>query len=68
MANQKGYKDNAGVLSKPDVEAPRSSSTRPAGRCEGELRKKDGKELAIRFVIPSQVAVVAAGVAAGPTC
>ena len=56
MANQKGYKDNAGVLSSPDIEGAKKLLDEAGWTVQGEFRKKDGKELAIRFVIPTQVA------------
>lgn len=56
MGNQKGYKDNAGALSSPSVEEAKKLLDEAGWKVEGEFRKKDGKELAIRFVIPTQVA------------
>ena len=56
MTNQKGYRDNAGVLSSPNAEGARKLLDEAGWTVEGDVRKKDGKELAIRFVIPSQVA------------
>ncbi|HEV8625884.1 MAG TPA: ABC transporter family substrate-binding protein, partial [Acidimicrobiia bacterium] len=56
MANQKGYKDNAGALSSPNVEEAKKLLDEAGWTVQGEFRKKDGKELAIRFVIPSNVA------------
>ena len=56
MTNQKGYKDNAGVLSSPDVAGAKKLLDDAGWKVEGDVRKKDGKELALRFVIPSQVA------------
>jgi len=56
MTNQKGYRDNAGVLSSPNVEGARKLLDEAGWTVQGDVRKKDGKELAIRFVIPSQVA------------
>jgi peptide/nickel transport system substrate-binding protein len=56
MANQKGYKDNAGVLSSPDADGAKKLLDEAGWKVEGEFRKKDGKELALRFVIPTQVA------------
>jgi len=56
MGNQKGYKDNAGALSSPDIEQAKKLLDEAGWKVEGEFRKKAGKELAIRFVIPSQVA------------
>jgi peptide/nickel transport system substrate-binding protein len=58
MANQTGYQDNAGDLSKADPEKAKAELeaagwTLPSG---STTRVKDGKELTIRFVIPSQVA------------
>jgi peptide/nickel transport system substrate-binding protein len=56
MANQHGYKDNAGVLSRPNVDEARRLLDEAGWKVDGDLRKKDGKPLVIRFVIPSQVA------------
>jgi peptide/nickel transport system substrate-binding protein len=56
MGNQKGYKDNAGALSSPNVEEAKRLLDEAGWKVQGEFRKKDGKELAIRFVIPTQVA------------
>jgi peptide/nickel transport system substrate-binding protein len=56
MANQKGYRDNAGVLSKPDVEGAKKLLDEAGWKVQGDVRKKDNKELALRFVIPTQVA------------
>ena len=56
MANQKGYQDNAGVLSEADVEGAKKLLDEAGWTVQGDVRRKDGKELAIRFVIPSQVA------------
>jgi peptide/nickel transport system substrate-binding protein len=57
MTNQKGYKNNAGELSTPDV-AKAKSLLDKAGWVPGAngIRAKDGKPLAVRFVIPSEVA------------
>jgi peptide/nickel transport system substrate-binding protein len=56
MANQKGYKDNSGVLSSANVEEAKKILDEAGWKVEGAVRKKDGKELAVRFVIPTQVA------------
>jgi peptide/nickel transport system substrate-binding protein len=56
MTNQKGYKDNAGVLSSPDVQGAKKLLDEAGWKVEGDVRKKDGKPLEIRFVIPTQVA------------
>jgi peptide/nickel transport system substrate-binding protein len=55
MTNQKGYRDNAGVLSSPNVAGAKKLLDEAGWTVQGDVRKKDGKELAIRFVIPSQV-------------
>jgi peptide/nickel transport system substrate-binding protein len=60
MRNQKGYQDNAGDLSKPDLDAANKQLDDAGWTREGEgTRTKDGKELVIRFVIPSGVATSA---------
>ena len=56
MTNQKGYKDNAGALSSPNVEEAKKLLDEAGWTQQGEVRKKDGKPLEVRFVIPSQVA------------
>jgi peptide/nickel transport system substrate-binding protein len=55
MANQKGYKDNAGALSSPDIEEAKKLLDEAGWTLQGDFRKKDGKELAVRFVIPTNV-------------
>jgi peptide/nickel transport system substrate-binding protein len=60
MRNQKGYQDNAGDLSKPDLDAANKQLDDAGWTREGEgTRTKDGQELVIRFVIPSGVATSA---------
>ena len=60
MRNQKGYQDNSGDLSKPDVDAANKQLDDAGWTREGEgTRTKDGQELSIRFVIPSGVATSA---------
>jgi peptide/nickel transport system substrate-binding protein len=56
MTNQKGYRDNSGDLGSPSAEKARSLLDEAGWKLEGATRKKEGKELAIRFVIPTQVA------------
>ncbi len=56
MANQKGYQDNAGQLASPNIEEAKKLLDEAGWTVQGDVRKKDGKELAIRFVIPTQVA------------
>ena len=69
MANQKGYKDNAGALSSPDVEEAKKLLDEAGWKVEGDVRKKDGKELADPLRDPHPGGVVAAGVAAwSSTC
>jgi peptide/nickel transport system substrate-binding protein len=60
MRNQEGYQDNAGDLSEPDIEAANAELDEAGWTREGDgTRTKDGKELSIRFVIPSGVATSA---------
>jgi peptide/nickel transport system substrate-binding protein len=56
MDNQRGYRDNAGVLSSPDPDGARKLLDEAGWRLEGNVRKKDGKPLAVRFVVPNGVA------------
>jgi peptide/nickel transport system substrate-binding protein len=61
MRNQTGYQDNAGDLSKPDI-AGANTQLDKAGwtrTSDTATRTKDGKPLAINFVIPSGVATSA---------
>jgi peptide/nickel transport system substrate-binding protein len=57
MPNQKGYQDNAGTVGRYDREQA-TAMLDAAGWTPGPdgVRMKDGTPLAIRFVIPSQVA------------
>jgi peptide/nickel transport system substrate-binding protein len=60
MRNQKGYKDNSGDLSKPDLDAAKKQLDDAGWTQEGDAtRTKDGQDLSIRFVIPSGVATSA---------
>jgi len=60
MRNQKGYQDNSGDLSKPDLDAANKQLDDAGWTRQGEgTRTKDGKPLSIRFVIPSGVATSA---------
>jgi peptide/nickel transport system substrate-binding protein len=60
MRNQKGYQDNSGDLSKPDIDAANKQLDDAGWTREGEgTRTKDGQQLSIRFVIPSGVATSA---------
>jgi peptide/nickel transport system substrate-binding protein len=56
MLSQPGYQDNAGILSSPDVKAAGNLLDDAGWKLDGNVRKKDGKPLAVRFVIPNGVA------------
>jgi peptide/nickel transport system substrate-binding protein len=56
MPGQRGYRDNAGVLSSPDDEGARKILDDIGWKLDGTIRKKDGKPLAVRFVVPNGVA------------
>ena len=56
MDSQRGYQDNAGVLSSPDVSGARNLLDDAGWKLDGNVRKKNGKPLAIRFVVPNGVA------------
>ncbi|MFJ9413628.1 ABC transporter family substrate-binding protein [Streptomyces sp. NPDC101227] len=51
--NQKGYQNNAGELGKYDPKAAGKLLDEAGWKLSGKIRKKDGKELSLRFVIPS---------------
>ncbi|WP_371498902.1 ABC transporter family substrate-binding protein [Kitasatospora sp. NBC_00374] len=57
VPNQNGYKDNSDGLSKFDPEAAKKMLDEAGWKLEGDVRKKDGKELALKFVIPAGVTV-----------
>ena len=60
MANQDGYQDNAGDLSKVDVDGANKQLDTAGWTRQGDaVRTKDGQQLVIRFVIPSGVATSA---------
>jgi peptide/nickel transport system substrate-binding protein len=54
--SQRGYRDNAGVLSSPDLNGARKLLDGAGWKLEGNVRQKDGKPLAVRFVVPTGVA------------
>ncbi|MDQ1516708.1 MAG: glutathione transport system substrate-binding protein [Actinomycetota bacterium] len=56
MVSQRGYQNNAGILSAPDVNGARKLLDDAGWKLEGNGRKKDGKPLALRFVVPTGVA------------
>ncbi len=55
VANQNGYKDNSNGLSKFDPEAAKKKLDAAGWKLEGDVRKKDGKELNLKLVIPAGV-------------
>jgi peptide/nickel transport system substrate-binding protein len=56
MDTQQGYRDNAGILSSPDVDGARKLLDDAGWKLEGDVRTKDGRPLAVRFVVPNGVA------------
>lgn len=56
LESQRGYRDNAGILSSPDPNGARKLLDDAGWKLEGDVRKKDGKPLAVRFVVPNGVA------------
>ena len=56
MVGQRGYRDNAGVLSSPDVKGAGKLLDAAGWKLDGKVRQKDGKPLAVRFVVPNGVA------------
>ncbi|NUR88571.1 MAG: ABC transporter family substrate-binding protein [Nonomuraea sp.] len=53
MNTQKGYQDNAGDLAKYNPEKAKQLLDAAGWKLDGEYRKKDGKELNLRCLIPS---------------
>jgi len=56
VAGQRGYRDNAGQLSSPDVGRAGRLLDGAGWKLEGDVRQKAGRPLALRFVIPTGVA------------
>lgn len=56
MANQEGYQDNAGDLGRYNPERARALLDEAGWRLAGNVRAKDGKQLAMRYVVPAQAA------------
>jgi peptide/nickel transport system substrate-binding protein len=56
MPGQRGYRDNAGILSSPDDEGARKILDDIGWKLDGTIRKNEGKALAVRFVVPNGVA------------
>jgi peptide/nickel transport system substrate-binding protein len=54
---QEGYVDNSGDVGKFDPEAAKTKLDAAGWKLDGTYRKKDGKTLKLRFVIPSGIAV-----------
>ena len=57
MRNQEGYQDNTGDLGTSDPERAEAMLDESGWERAGAVRAKNGAELAVRFVIPSQAAV-----------
>ncbi|MFG2827519.1 ABC transporter family substrate-binding protein [Streptomyces sp. NPDC048434] len=55
IANQKGYQDNAGKLGKYDPQAAGKLLDEAGWKLSGKTRKKGGKELSLRFIIPASL-------------
>lgn len=55
MANQEGYRDNAGDLGRYDPERARQLLDEAGWVVDGNVRRKDGRALEIRIVIPAAV-------------
>ncbi|MGW0810148.1 ABC transporter family substrate-binding protein [Nonomuraea sp. NPDC002799] len=53
MNNHKGYVDNSGDLGKYNLEKAKQLLDAAGWKQEGEFRKKDGKDFALTFVIPT---------------
>ncbi len=56
MAGQRGYRDNAGVLSSPDVDGAGKLLDDAGWKLDGNGRERDGQALVVRFVVPNGVA------------
>ncbi|WP_189244999.1 ABC transporter family substrate-binding protein [Streptosporangium pseudovulgare] len=57
MNTQKGYVDNSGELGKYNPEKAKQLLDAAGWKQEGEYRKKDGKELNLRFIVPADLAL-----------
>ncbi|MGC5011750.1 ABC transporter family substrate-binding protein [Streptosporangium sp. DT93] len=53
MNTQEGYRDNAGETGRHDPAAAARELDAAGWRLEGRTRRKDGRELTLRFVVPS---------------
>lgn len=54
LANQKGYQDNSGDVGRYNPQRARTLLDEAGWKLTSSVRAKDGKELIVRFVIPSQ--------------
>lgn len=55
LANQKGYQDNSGDIGRYNPQRARALLDEAGWRLTSNVRTKNGKDLAVRYVIPSQV-------------
>jgi peptide/nickel transport system substrate-binding protein len=55
LANQRGYQDNSGELGRYDPQRARALLDEAGWRLTGGVRTKGGKDLTVRYVVPSQV-------------
>ncbi|GAA4231155.1 peptide/nickel transport system substrate-binding protein [Streptosporangium album] len=55
MNTHKGYVDNSGELGKYNPEKAKQLLDAAGWKQEGEYRKKDGKEFALRFIVPASL-------------
>jgi peptide/nickel transport system substrate-binding protein len=55
LANQKGYQDNSGDIGRYNPQRARALLDEAGWRLTSSVRTKDGKDLAVRYVIPAQV-------------
>ncbi|WP_406317921.1 ABC transporter family substrate-binding protein [Streptosporangium sp. NBC_01639] len=55
MNTHKGYVDNSGELGKYNPEKAKQLLDAAGWKMEGEYRKKDGKEFALRFIVPASL-------------
>jgi peptide/nickel transport system substrate-binding protein len=57
MKNQAAYEDNSGEFKKQDLAKARELLDEAGWKLEGNVRKKNGQELKLRFVIPTGVEI-----------
>jgi peptide/nickel transport system substrate-binding protein len=56
MINQKGYQDNAGDLGRYNPQRANALLDEAGWKLAGSIRAKNGRQLAVRFLIPAQAA------------